>query len=166
MLLGDLLCPTISCTSSIARWIYACQSSYRRLAAVLTALCKHGYKSLGKGSYGTVRLGRHITTKRRVAIKTIKVGNGETWKELKNEVNIMKNLRHPNIVQLYETYSESDTLHLIMAECSGGDLTAWLKKRMKNFGKACDADFEKVVARFIVKTLSALAYMHHRKICQ
>ena len=52
-------------------------------------------RSLGKGSYGEVRLGKHKTTERRVAIKTIKVGGGETWKELKNEVNIMKNLRHP-----------------------------------------------------------------------
>jgi len=122
-------------------------------------------KSLGKGSYGTVHLGRHKITKRRVAIKTIKVGNGETWKELKNEVNIMKALRHPNVVQLYETYSTNDTLYLIMAECSGGDLTGWLKKVMKTKGKLCTPEYEKIVARFIVKTLSALAYMHHRNIC-
>jgi len=122
-------------------------------------------KMLGKGSYGVVNLARHKSTGRRVAIKTIKIGNGETWKELKNEVNIMKSLRHPNIVQLYETFSTSDTLHMVMAECGGGDLSHWLKDRMKASGKMCDAEFEKNVARFVVKTFSALAYMHDRNIC-
>jgi calcium-dependent protein kinase len=122
-------------------------------------------KSLGKGSYGVVHLGRHKKTKRRVAIKTIKVGNGETWKELKNEVNIMKNLRHPNVVQLYETFSTNDTLFLIMAECAGGDLTGWLKNIMKTQGKLCTPAYETKCARIMVKTLSALAYMHDRKIC-
>lgn len=44
------------------------------------------------------------------------------------QIEVMKMLDHPNIVRLYETYSEKDKLHLVMEHCEGGDLFDFLMK--------------------------------------
>ena len=41
---------------------------------------------------------------------------------LKNEINILQQLDHPNIVKLYETYESPDELYLVMELCTGGEL--------------------------------------------
>jgi calcium-dependent protein kinase len=118
---------------------------------------------LGAGAYGTVFCARHKGTSREVAIKTIQVGNGETWDNLLNEVNIMKKLRHPNIVRLYETFKTNSSIQLVMHKCSGGDLRKFLEK--KHPGDEMSPQYETRVARMISKVLAAVAYMHHRKVC-
>ena len=44
------------------------------------------------------------------------------------QIEVMKMLDHPNIVRLYETYSEKEKLHLVMEHCEGGDLFDFLMK--------------------------------------
>lgn len=41
---------------------------------------------------------------------------------LKVELEIMKNLDHPNIIKFYETYQDEKFFHLVMEYCSGGEL--------------------------------------------
>eukprot|EP00968_Pinguiococcus_pyrenoidosus_P010192 scaffold803_cov310-Pinguiococcus_pyrenoidosus.AAC.105 len=47
---------------------------------------------------------------------------GEVAVELQNEVRIMSELDHPNIIRLFEVYQSSDHLYLIMELCTGGEL--------------------------------------------
>ena len=42
--------------------------------------------------------------------------------ELKNEINILKGMDHPNIVKAHEVYSYKRKIYLVLELCSGGDL--------------------------------------------
>ena len=42
--------------------------------------------------------------------------------ELRNEIDIIKSLDHPNIVKAYEVYECSRDMHILMEYCSGGAL--------------------------------------------
>ena len=54
------------------------------------------------------------------------------------EIHILKIVRHPNIVQLYEIIETSKQLFLIMEYASGGELFDYIvKKRRLQDGEAC-----------------------------
>jgi calcium-dependent protein kinase len=40
----------------------------------------------------------------------------------KHEVEILRNLDHPNIIKLYETFEDENNLYLVMELCEGGEL--------------------------------------------
>lgn len=42
--------------------------------------------------------------------------------ELKNEIDILRNLDHPNIVRPHEVYTQKKQIYLVMELCAGGDL--------------------------------------------
>lgn len=73
--------------------------------------------------------------------------------ELKNEISILKALDHPHIVRAIETFSHRNQIFIVMELCSGGDLYSR------------DPYTEETAARIISSILSAVAYMHSRKIC-
>jgi len=90
---------------------------------------------------------------RRVAIKKSKMSYKEA---LKNEANIVKELDHPNICKLLETYEESGTVYLVMDMCEGGDLYDHIR-RVRWIEEPTAADVLRQVA-------SALLYAHGRGI--
>ena len=61
---------------------------------------------IGEGSYGAVYLAYNLFTKQKVAIKRIVKSdeNKIDELELKNEINILKKLDHPNILKIIEFY--------------------------------------------------------------
>eukprot|EP00559_Dactyliosolen_fragilissimus_P001311 CAMPEP_0184866690 /NCGR_PEP_ID=MMETSP0580-20130426/23314_1 /TAXON_ID=1118495 /ORGANISM="Dactyliosolen fragilissimus" /LENGTH=497 /DNA_ID=CAMNT_0027366505 /DNA_START=167 /DNA_END=1660 /DNA_ORIENTATION=- len=72
--------------------------------------------------------------------------------ELRNEVEVLKSLDHPNIVRAYEVYEDKRNIYVVMEYCSGGDLHT----------RAPYTESE--AAKIIGKTISALTYMHERNI--
>jgi 5'-AMP-activated protein kinase, catalytic alpha subunit len=61
-------------------------------------------KSIGEGTFGKVRLGIHIPTGQKVAVKTLqkeKIVEQADIERVTREICILKILRHPNIIQLY-----------------------------------------------------------------
>lgn len=82
-------------------------------------------------------------------------------KELRNEIQVLANIDHPNIVRIYETYETKDYMFLVMEYCSGGDLGGRIiKPSCCNQGHT----FEAQVAFILKQVLSAMAYCHKRKI--
>ena len=80
-------------------------------------------KDLGKGSYAIVRLIRHKLTGAIRAMKVIKrIENDLYESHIKNEVNILMKLDHPNIVKIFELYVSDLKYYLITEYCSGGSL--------------------------------------------
>jgi len=62
-------------------------------------------KTLGEGAFGKVKMGTHILTKEKVAIKILekaKIADVSDVERVAREIHILKLIRHPNIIQLYE----------------------------------------------------------------
>lgn len=70
---------------------------------------------LGEGSYGQVKLVRHIRTNTERAMKVIKkAGVPEEEKAvMMKEVSILKSLDHPNIIKIFDLYEDDSKLYII-----------------------------------------------------
>jgi len=60
---------------------------------------------LGKGTFGKVKMAIHVPTGERVAIKILekdRIVDVADVERVAREIHILKLIRHPNIIQLYE----------------------------------------------------------------
>ena len=101
-------------------------------------------RSLGQGTFGKVRLGTHLITNEKVAIKILekeKIKDQSDVDRVTREIHILKIVRHPNVIQLYEVsflnhdslqiIETSRQLFLIMEYASGGELFDYIVKRKR-----------------------------------
>eukprot|EP00914_Ancora_sagittata_P001760 GHVO01004200.1.p1 GENE.GHVO01004200.1~~GHVO01004200.1.p1 ORF type:complete len:523 (+),score=99.29 GHVO01004200.1:36-1604(+) len=118
-----------------------------------------GLKVLGKGSFGEVILCRDKTTSNECAVKVISkrsLKRGASAESLLREVQLLKELDHPNIMKLYEFFADSGYYYLVGEVYTGGELFDEIISR-KRFSEA-DA------GRIVRQVLSGIAYMHKNKI--
>lgn len=92
-------------------------------------------KTLGKGTFGKVKLATHIPTGEKVAIKILekdKIVDVADVERVSREIHILKLIRHPNIIQLYEIIETPKHLFLVMEFMENGELFDYIvsKKRM------------------------------------
>ena len=61
-------------------------------------------KTLGKGNFAIVKLGVHRLTRTKVAVKIVNKCelDDENLNKISREIDIMRNLSHKNIIQLYQ----------------------------------------------------------------
>ena len=71
---------------------------------------------MGRGTFGIVRLCEHKATGNIFACKSIKKKQGSvpSYDQIQSEINIMKVVSHPNIVQLKEVYESPRKIFMIM----------------------------------------------------
>jgi calcium-dependent protein kinase len=82
-------------------------------------------KFLGTGTYGKVFLGTNsANTDIKVAIKTLskKKLTEKAIAEIKDEIQILQTLDHPNIIRYLETFENEKFMYLVMEYCEGGEL--------------------------------------------
>ena len=67
-------------------------------------------ETLGKGTFGMVKLSTNIQTGEKVAIKIINESKIPKEQQLNfiREIEILKNLKHPNIIRLYSHVSKNN----------------------------------------------------------
>ena len=115
-------------------------------------------KLLGKGSYGEVYLVKNNITGTIRAMKVIDKNNEEeelTDEEILNEINILKKIDHPNIVKIFEFYSNKSKYYLILEFCEGGNLYEFLDENKLS-------EFQVIYIMFQI--LSAMNYCHNMNI--
>ena len=91
-------------------------------------------EKLGKGTFGLVRLGTHILTGEKVAIKILeksKILEEADKNRIEKEIKILKILRHNNIIQLYCVIQTYTTIYLIMEYANGKELYDYIIKNKK-----------------------------------
>lgn len=87
---------------------------------------------IGKGSYGTVRVGVSSVTSEKVAIKSYEkhsLLHPNRKKAVEREIKILQKLQHPNIIKLLNTIETPSSVHLIFEYISGCSLLEYLKSR-------------------------------------
>nr|GEV86866.1 CBL-interacting serine/threonine-protein kinase 12-like [Tanacetum cinerariifolium] len=111
---------------------------------------------LGHGSFGKVYVARNISTNEQVAIKVIdkeKILKGGLISHIKREISILRRVRHPNIVQLYEVMATKTKIFFVMEYVKGGELFSKVAKgRLK----------EEVARKYFQQLISAVGFCHAR----
>ena len=118
----------------------------------------HKIKLLGQGSFGTVYLVKNKKLNNNFAMKIIEKSSDDEEKEdeIKNEINILRKLDHPNILKINDFFSTKKEYFLITEFCPEGELFY----EIKNF-----APFDEALAGWYMKQiLSAVNYCHKSKI--
>ena len=90
-------------------------------------------KLLGSGNFGTVRLASpRYNPKKVYAIKSIpREKVDEEISMLEEELLILMEVDHPNIIKFFETYRDEKYYRIVMEYCNGGELFEHLTQRGK-----------------------------------
>jgi len=115
-------------------------------------------KTLGQGSFATVKLATSKRDGGKFAIKVIKRTSlgPEDETALRSEVKVLQTVDHPNIVKLTEVFDCANHFYMVMEVCAGGELFDRIVEK-----EHYDEDEAKKAIRQIA---SALDYCHERKI--
>ncbi len=117
-------------------------------------------EKIANGSFGTVIHMKEKVSNKDIAVKIINK-SGSTLNlisKMKEEINILKQLNHENIVKFYGFTETNSKLYIIMEFLPYGTLSKWIKN---NMGKIT----EEKASIIMSKLLSAVEYLHHQQIC-
>lgn len=116
-------------------------------------------EELGRGAFSIVKLAINKETGAKVAVKVIdKTKMSEQYKKnLQMETDILRKVRHPNIIQMNEIYETDEYLFLVMEMVTGGELFD------KIIEKGCYTEGEAAI--LVRKIVSAIDYLHDLDIC-
>ncbi|KAF7840339.1 CBL-interacting serine/threonine-protein kinase 12 [Senna tora] len=113
-------------------------------------------KLLGHGTFAKVYSARNIKTDEVVAIKIIdkeKILKGGLVAHIKREISILRRVRHPNIVQLFEVMATKAKIYFVMEYVRGGEL----------FNKVAKGRLKEEIARkYFQQLISAVGFCHAR----
>lgn len=109
---------------------------------------------LGKGAFGSVYRALNWGTGETVAVKQIKLADlpKSELRVIMLEIDLLKNLDHPNIVKYQGFVKTPETLNIILEYCENGSLHSI----SKNFGRFP----ENLVALYMSQVLHGLQYLH------
>ena len=115
---------------------------------------------LGSGAFGKVVLGKHMITGETVAIKILdkQILNKtpEDYELVKNEMSILKLVKHKYIIQLYEILQTEKYIFIIMEYCEGKDFMDYILSK-NNLS-------ETEALKYFQQLINALFYLHSQNI--
>jgi len=116
-------------------------------------------KLLGSGSFGTVSTVRHRETGDTFAVKVIETRGANDIDALRLEIELHKQLDHPNICKILESFEDarSGRFYIIMEMLTGGMLVSRMKDHRHGYDEAH-------AAAMMEKMLSAVLYCHQHGI--
>ncbi|PGH22925.1 STE/STE11/CDC15 protein kinase [Polytolypa hystricis UAMH7299] len=111
---------------------------------------------LGKGAFGSVYRALNWGTGETVAVKQIRLADlpKSELRVIMQEIDLLKNLDHPNIVKYHGFVKSAETLNIILEYCENGSLHSI----SKNFGRFP----ENLVGLYMSQVLHGLLYLHEQ----
>lgn len=116
-------------------------------------------RPLGKGKFGRVYLAQEKRSGFICALKMqqkAELMQSKVEKQVRREIEIQSNLRHPNILRLYGHFYDKDRIFLIIEFAGQGELYKHLRKKGK-FSESRAADY-------ISQMASGLLYLHRKHV--
>uniref|UniRef100_A0A0N5A841 Cell division protein kinase 5 n=1 Tax=Syphacia muris TaxID=451379 RepID=A0A0N5A841_9BILA len=112
------------------------------------------FHKVGEGTYGTVHKAKNVETQEIVALKCVRLDDGDEGvpSSALREICLLKELKHENIVRLYDVFHSDGLLTLVFEYC---DLD--LKKYFDSLNGLID---QQVVRSLCYQLLRGLAYCH------
>ncbi|KAI5796654.1 kinase-like domain-containing protein [Geopyxis carbonaria] len=116
-------------------------------------------RPLGKGKFGRVYLAKERRSGFVCALKVLhknELQKHKVEKQLRREIEIQSNLRHPNILRLFGHFHDSKRVFLILEFAGQGELYKLLRK----VGRFSEAR----AAEYIAQMAAALSYLHKKHV--
>ena len=112
---------------------------------------------IGEGMFGKVKLGIHLLTKEKVAIKIFDKGKIKNEKEveyIEREISILKKLNHYNTIKLYNIIQNENFIFLIQEYVPNGELLHFLENP-ENMNLT-----ENHICKIYQQIISGIEYLH------
>lgn len=147
--------------SSIPSQTVVIHQPAERLAASSTKSQWQKGKLIGRGTFGSVYVGTNRETGALCAMKEVDVipddpKSAECIKQLEQEIKVLRDLKHPNIVQYYGSERVDDHFYIYLEYVHPGSVNKYIREHH-------GAITEAIVRNFTRHILSGLAYLHGRK---
>eukprot|EP00258_Populus_trichocarpa_P034280 XP_024450299.1 mitogen-activated protein kinase kinase kinase 5 isoform X3 [Populus trichocarpa] len=118
-------------------------------------------KLIGSGTYGRVYIGTNRVTGASCAMKEVNIilddpKSAECIKQLEQEIRILRDLKHPNIVQYYGSEIVDDHFYIYLEYINPGSINKYVHEH-------CGHMTESIVRNFTRHILSGLACLHSTK---
>ena len=116
-------------------------------------------KDLGEGTFGNVKLGKHLSSGQLVAVKILekkRITDQADVERVIREIKILKSIRQPHIIKLYEIIETKARIFLIMEYACGGELFDYIVRK--------DRLPEKEACRFYNQIVSGIEFLHSKGI--
>ncbi|UJR33683.1 hypothetical protein I4U23_021112 [Adineta vaga] len=113
---------------------------------------------LGRGRFGYVYCGREKQTRFVVALKILfkaQLKNSKMEQQVKREIEIQSNLKHPNILRLYGFFHDEQRIYLLLEYAPGGELY----RRMQTEKTLRESE----AAGYVYQLCNALNYLHTKR---
>ena len=111
--------------------------------------------TLGKGTFGKVKLGIYIPNNEKVAIKILekdRIIEKDDEIRVKREFDMLAQFSHPNVILVAEIFESEDSYYSVMEFCEGGELFNYIVKKNRLS--------EDESAFFFFQLINGLEYIH------
>ena len=115
-------------------------------------------RTLGRGTFGKVKLGVYLPTKEKVAIKILeknKIQDKDDKIRVKREFEMLTKFNHINVILVTEIFETFDSYYSVMEYCEGGELFNYIVKKRRLS--------EEESAFFFYQLINGLEYIHSLK---
>jgi calcium-dependent protein kinase len=113
-------------------------------------------KPVGTGGFGVVCKCKHLENGQDRAVKIVSKKKIKNMQKFQQEIIILQQLDHPNVLKLYEYFEDRENIYLVTELCLGGEL----------FDRIIENEFfsERDAARIFKQILQSLNYCHKQSI--
>ena len=111
--------------------------------------------TLGCGTFGKVKLGIHLPTQEKVAVKILeksKMKEKDDLIRLEREFEMLAKFNHPNLIMVTEIFESENNYYTVMDYCDGGELFNYIVKN--KYLSEEESSF------FYYQLISGLEYIH------
>ena len=112
-------------------------------------------KTLGKGTFGKVKLGIYIPTHEKVAIKILekcRILEKDDEIRVKREFELLTLFSHPNVILVAEIFETAEKFYSVMEYCEGGELFNYIVRNRRLS--------QNEAAFFYYQLINGLEYIH------
>ena len=112
-------------------------------------------KTIGRGSFGKVKLGIYLPNKEKVAIKILdkkRITEKDDLIRIKREFEMLSKFDHPNIILIAEIFETKERYYSVMEYCENGELFNYIVKN--RYLSEEEASF------FFYQLICGLEYIH------
>lgn len=113
------------------------------------------FEKIGRGAYADVYRGINLKTNQVVAVKQITLDRDHDLGALMGEIDLLKILKHPNIVKYHGFVKTPTSLNVFLEYCAGGSLRQLYKRMGHGLPEA-------EIVSYVNPILKGLSYLHEQ----